>query len=79
MVSADKKIIQQWNFILEDINVQSEEVVFEAFLAWVNYDSKRQIDRLAQLFSLIKLPLIDKKVRSIQQFSVPSIGCFGFL
>jgi hypothetical protein len=49
-------------FILDDINVQSEEIVFEAFLSWINYDSKRQNDRLAQLFGLIKLPLIDKKV-----------------
>jgi len=51
-------------FILDDINVQSEEIVFEAFLFWINYDSKRQTDRLAQLFGLIKLPLIDKKVCS---------------
>ena len=51
-----------WFVILEDINVESEELVFEAFLAWINYDSKRQTDRLSQLFGLIKLPLIDKKV-----------------
>jgi len=49
-------------FILDDINVQSEESVFEAFLSWIDYDPKRQTDRLAQLFGLIKLPLIDKKV-----------------
>lgn len=49
-------------FILDEINVQSEEIVFEAFLSWINYDFKRQTDRLAQLFGLIKLPLIDKKV-----------------
>ena len=66
------------NLILEDINVQSEEVVFEAFLAWVNYDSKRQTDRLAQLFSLIKLPLIDKKVRSMMNL-FPIDQMFHFL
>ncbi|CAF0818483.1 unnamed protein product [Rotaria sordida] len=44
-----------------DINVQSEEIVFEAFLSWIVYDKKRQTDRLAQLFGLIRLPLIDKK------------------
>ena len=49
-------------FVLDDINVQSEEIVFEAFLSWIDYDSKRQTDRLSQLFGLIKLPLIDKKV-----------------
>ena len=51
-------------FILDDINVQSEETVFEAFVAWLNYDSKRKTDRLGQLFGLIRLPLIDKKVYS---------------
>jgi hypothetical protein len=56
------KILLIFVFILDDINVQSEEIVFEAFLAWIGYDSKRQTDRLAQLFGLIKLPLIDKKV-----------------
>jgi hypothetical protein len=49
---------------LDDINVQSEEIVFEAFLSWISYDSKRQTDRLAQLFGLIRLPLIDKKVKN---------------
>jgi len=49
-------------FILDDINVQSEEIVFEAFLSWIDYNPKRQTDRLAKLFGLIKLPLIDKKV-----------------
>lgn len=53
--------------ILDDINVPSEEIVFEAFLSWINYDSKRQTDRLAQLFGLIRLPLIDKKVFIIFQ------------
>jgi hypothetical protein len=47
---------------LDDINVQSEEIVFEAFLSWIDYDPKRQTDRLGELFGLIKLPLIDKKV-----------------
>lgn len=50
-------------FSLDDINVQSEEIVFEAFRAWVDHDPKRQNDRLAQLFGLIKLPLIDIKVK----------------
>ncbi|CAF1283252.1 unnamed protein product [Adineta ricciae] len=44
-----------------DINVQSEETVFEAFLSWIDHDSKRENDRLPQLFGLIRLPLIDKK------------------
>ncbi len=58
----DSKIDVFFLFILDDINVQSEEIVFEAFLSWINYNSKRQTDRLAQLFGLIRLPLIDKKV-----------------
>lgn len=47
---------------IDDINVQSEEIVFEAFVSWINHDPKRQKDRLAQLFGLIRLPLIEKKV-----------------
>jgi 5-methylcytosine-specific restriction endonuclease McrBC GTP-binding regulatory subunit McrB len=56
-------------FILDEMNVQTEEIVFQSFLSWINYDSKRQTDRLAQLFALIKLPLIDKKVCSIIIFN----------
>ncbi|CAM4898299.1 unnamed protein product [Rotaria socialis] len=47
--------------LLNEINVQCEEIVFEAFLSWIDYDQKRRSDRLAQLFGLIKLPLINKK------------------
>jgi len=45
----------------DDINVQSEELVFEALIAWLDYDPNRHHDRLAQLFGFIKLPLIDTK------------------
>jgi hypothetical protein len=38
-------------FLIDDINVQSEETVFEAFLSWIDYDSKRQTDRLGQVFN----------------------------
>ena len=55
---------QSLPFGLDEINVQSEEIVFESFLSWLDYDPKRRTDRLAHLFGLIKLPLIDKKVRS---------------
>jgi len=47
---------------LDDINVQTEEIVYEAFLSWLNYDLKRQNNHLAELFSLIRLPLIERKV-----------------
>jgi hypothetical protein len=52
--------------ILDDINVQSEEIVYEAFISWLDYDLNRQNDHLADLFSLIRLPLIKRKVRIIK-------------
>ena len=57
-------------FSLDDINVQSEETVFEAFLEWLNHDQQRRTDRLAQLLSLIKLPLIDAKVSFTKQINL---------
>ena len=47
---------------LDDINVSSEEIVYETFLSWLDYDSNRQQKYLAELFSLIRLPLIKRKV-----------------
>jgi hypothetical protein len=52
--------------ILDDINVQSEEIVYEAFISWLDYDLNRHSDHLADLFSLIRLPLIKRKVRIIK-------------
>ncbi|CAF1189240.1 unnamed protein product [Didymodactylos carnosus] len=43
----------------DDLNVHSEEIIFEAFLSWLQYDKeKRQNENLAQLLGSIKLPLI---------------------
>jgi hypothetical protein len=54
--------------ILDYINVQCEEMVYEAFISWLDYDSNRQTDHLAELFSLIRLPLIKRKVRFNKNF-----------
>ncbi|UJR10431.1 hypothetical protein I4U23_014635 [Adineta vaga] len=45
----------------DDINVQSEEIVYEALLLWLDHDSNRYKHALADLFSLIRLPLIQRK------------------
>ncbi|CAF0905354.1 unnamed protein product [Adineta steineri] len=45
----------------DDINVESEEIVYEAFLRWLDYDFNRRNEYLAELFSLIRLPLIKRK------------------
>ncbi|CAF4821970.1 unnamed protein product, partial [Rotaria sp. Silwood1] len=45
----------------DDINVESEEIVYEAFISWLDYDFNRYNDHLAELFSLIRLPLIQRK------------------
>ncbi|CAF2389283.1 unnamed protein product [Rotaria sp. Silwood2] len=45
----------------DDINVQSEEIVYEAFISWLDYDLNRHNDHLEELFSLIRLPLIKRK------------------
>lgn len=48
--------------ILDDVNVESEEKIYEALLSWLDYDSNRYNDHLVELFSLIRLPLIKRKV-----------------
>ncbi|CAF1065334.1 unnamed protein product [Rotaria sordida] len=45
----------------DNINVQSEEIVYEAFISWLDYDLNRHNDYLAKLFNLIRLPLIKRK------------------
>lgn len=41
----------------EELNVKSEEQVFEAALAWVRYDRERRSPCLPELLSIIRLPL----------------------
>ncbi|CAF3405113.1 unnamed protein product [Rotaria socialis] len=45
----------------DDVNVESEEKIYEALLSWLDYDSNRYHDHLVELFSLIRLPLIKRK------------------
>ena len=48
--------------LVDDINVHSEELVYEALLTWLDCDPKRQDNHLVDLFGLIRLPLIERKV-----------------
>lgn len=65
LLASGKMIISMMIFvriILDDINVQSEEIVYEAFISWLDFDLNRQNNYLVELFSLIRLPLIKRKV-----------------
>ena len=42
----------------DDLNVECEEAIFDAFIAWVNHDVGNRTENLAKLFSHIRLPLL---------------------
>lgn len=53
------------SIILEDeLNVKSEEVVWEAVLRWVNYEPDSRWQHTVKLMGSIRLGLLDTQVRS---------------
>lgn len=51
------------SIILEDeLNVKSEEVVWEAVLRWVNYDPDNRWQHTVKLMGSIRLGLLDTQV-----------------
>uniref|UniRef100_A0A1B6E9X1 Kelch-like protein diablo n=1 Tax=Clastoptera arizonana TaxID=38151 RepID=A0A1B6E9X1_9HEMI len=45
-------------FASDDLNVPSEELIFQALMSWVNYDVSKRKEGISQLLSLVKLPLL---------------------
>ena len=61
------------------INVPTEERVYEALCLWLDHQPNRKTDRLSQLLSLIRLPLLEKKVdRANLRISLNRSFDFGF-
>lgn len=46
----------------DDLNVVTEENVFESLMAWVQHDSANREQHLSTLLKLIKLPLLSSEV-----------------
>lgn len=42
----------------EDLNVPSEELIFQALMVWLKYDLEERTKNMADLLSLVKLPLL---------------------
>ncbi|XP_045135999.1 kelch-like protein 5 isoform X4 [Portunus trituberculatus] len=42
----------------EDLNVPSEELIFQALVVWLKYDLEERTKNMADLLSLVKLPLL---------------------
>lgn len=47
----------------DDLNVVSEENVFESLMTWVQHDTANREEHLPSLLKLIKLPLLSSEVR----------------
>ncbi|XP_048774657.1 kelch-like protein 3 isoform X2 [Ostrea edulis] len=66
-----------------DLNVGSEEVVFDAILRWVKHDPKHRIPQLADVLQYVRLPLVSPyylfdKVDS-EHLLMTAPGCRPFL
>lgn len=55
----------------DDLNVVTEENVFESLMTWVQHDSANREQHLAALLKLIKLPLLSSEV-SIIPSNIPN-------
>lgn len=71
-------------FISQDcLNVQSEEIVFDAILRWVKHDNKHRIPQLPEVLQYVRLPLVspyylfDKL--DTEQLILAAPGCRTFL
>lgn len=47
----------------DDLNVVTEENVFESLMTWVQHDSANRESHLPTLLKLIKLPLLSSEVK----------------
>lgn len=54
----------------DDLNVVTEENVFESLMTWVQHDSTNREQHLAILLKLIKLPLLSSEVRMVKFFFI---------
>ena len=48
----------------DDLNIQSEEIIYSALVMWINHDINNRKKYLAKLMSHIRLPLMSPQVRS---------------
>jgi hypothetical protein len=46
-------------FLNENLNVSTEEVVYEALLSWIDLNTQERLKSLPKLLSKVKLPLLD--------------------
>lgn len=49
----------------DDLNVVTEENVFESLMTWVQHDSANRESYLSTLLKLIKLPLLSSEVKLV--------------
>lgn len=67
----------------DDLNVQSEQEVFDALVAWVQHDASVRDKCIPDLLALIRLPLLQPAVmtyiRSLFDFTVNSFYSFPFI
>lgn len=61
----------------DDLNVVTEENVFESLMTWVQNDSKNREQHLPSLLKLIKLPLLSSEVHLLSISKPPQTGRHG--
>lgn len=54
----------------DDLNVVTEENVFESLMTWVHHDCPKREQHLPTLLKLIKLPLLSSEVSNLDQSNV---------
>ena len=52
-----------WLLGSDDLNVVSEEVVFNSVLDWIKYDLTDRKKHIARLLALVRLPLLSPQVQ----------------
>ncbi|CAG0886548.1 unnamed protein product [Cyprideis torosa] len=58
-------------FASDDLNVPSEEVVFQAFVAWVSHNPDQRRNQMQELLELVRLPLLCPEFLADQVDSLP--------
>lgn len=62
----------------DDLNVPTEQDVFHALMAWVQYDFDGRDKHIPELLGLIRLPLLPPAVSAIFGISTKSIEFIDF-
>lgn len=52
----------------DDLNVESEQLVYDAVIDWVKYDVTERKQHLAHLLALVRLPLLSPQVNNAHCF-----------